>query len=320
MISFALALILSASGFIKAPYVGAVSAESKTGRVLYSDNADSLAYPASLTKVMTLLLVLEDVQAGKYSLADKVVATEDVRFSEASWIGLKAGDVMTVRDLLIALMVESANDSAIALAVFSAGSLDRFVQRMNGRARSLGMSKTRYFNPNGLPPNSRRRYPWKDFNVTTARDQIKLAVEVLKRPGVVDFTSIKTCDLIKTPGGYRVFVTRAVGKAAKASKIAAGEKLVKSLVNNNNIMVKDKKKIFNPDGTEAVYGLKTGYIRAGGSSIILAGRRKASHAVVVVLGSGPIVNRAGKAIKRSSDVRDENASRLMQDALGSLSW
>lgn len=320
MICFALALLLSASGLISYPYVGAISADANSGRVLYSDNAQRPSYPASLAKVMTILLVLEDVDSGRYSLSDKVTVTDAVRFSEPTWIGLKAGDVMTVRDLIIALMVESANDSAVALAVNASGSIEKFVQRMNERALSLGMTNTKYYNPSGLPPNSRRRYPWKSFNVSTAADQLKLALKALKMPAVVEFSSIKTCDLVKTPSGYRISVTRTVGGEKKTTKIADGEKLVMTFVNNNNIMVKDKKKIFNSDGTEAVDGLKTGYINAGGSSIILTGRRGISRAVVVVLGSGPLKNKAGKVVKRASDVRDENASRLLQDALGALVW
>ena len=122
-----------------APYRGAACCDA-SGRVLLADNADREAYPASVTKLMTALLVLEDVRAKRYGFFDKVTATPDVARSEASWIGLKAGDKVTVRDLMIALMVHSANDAAIALGVNSAGSFDGFVARMNTRARELGMA------------------------------------------------------------------------------------------------------------------------------------------------------------------------------------
>ena len=119
----------------KTPYVGAISVDAVTGRVLFEDKADAEAYPASVTKLMTLLLVMEDVKAGKYSFDDKVEATAGVeRFSESSWIGAKAGDRMSVRDLCTALMVKSANDAAIFLGVHSAGSLEAFVARMTVRA------------------------------------------------------------------------------------------------------------------------------------------------------------------------------------------
>ena len=160
----------------RSPYVGALCADAKSGRVLFSDNADAEAYPASVTKLMTLFLVLEDVKAGRYTFDSKAVATADAYRCEPSWIGIKAGESMSVRDLCLALMVESANDAAIVLAVNSSGSFDAFIERMNSRAAALGMTKTRYYNPNGLPPNASKKYPWKSFNTTTASDQLKLAL------------------------------------------------------------------------------------------------------------------------------------------------
>ena len=292
----------------RSPYVGAISADVQTGQVLFEDNADAEAYPASVTKLMTLLLVLEDVKTGKYGLDDLATATADVYRSEPSWVGIKVDEKMSVRSLCMALMVESANDAAIMLGIHSAGSFDAFVARMNARATELGMRHTRYYNPNGLPPNSSKRYPWKSFNVSTARDQMLLARQLVKMPEVMKLTSIKTCDLIKTADGYRVAVTRRTNEPTVETAPAEGEKIVKQLRNHNNVMRTDKLKILNPDGTEAVDGLKTGYIDAGGSSIVLTGSRKGKRAIVVVLGSS------------SSKVRDAQAQHLMNDALGSIAW
>lgn len=274
----------------RSPYVGAIAADAKTGEILFSDNADAEAYPASVTKLMTALLVLEDVRAGRYGLATRVTATPEVYASEASWVGLKAGQSMTVEDLLTALLVNSANDAAIALAVQANGSHAAFVARMNARAAQLGMTRTRYFNANGLPPNARRRYPWTDFNRTTAADQLRLARELLKNhPGVLKYTSIKVKSAAETP-------------------VRDGEGRPYPLKNHNNVLVKDARKVINPDGTEAVDGLKTGYIDAGGSSVVLTGTRKGRRAVVVVLGSS------------TSAERDAHAARLMADALGAIAW
>ena len=292
----------------RSPYVGAICADATTGRVLSTDSADAEAYPASVTKLMTLFLVLEDVRAGKYDLDSRAVATPDVNRCEASWIGIKVGEAMSIRDLCLALMVESANDAAIVLAVNSAGSFDDFVARMNSRAAELGMTRTRYYNPNGLPPNSAKRYPWKSFNISTAADQLKLALAILKFPEALEFTSVKTCDLVKTKGGYRIGVTRRVNEPLRRTELAPGESIVKNLCNHNNVMVKDKQKIFNPDGREAVDGLKTGYIDAGGSSVVITGTRGGKRAVAVVLGSS------------SSKERDEHAARLISDALGAIAW
>lgn len=262
------------------PYVGAVSADAETGRVLFSDRADAEAYPASVTKLMTALLVLEDVKAGRYALTDMVEATAEVYRCEPSWVGIKAGQSMTVDALMMSLMVKSANDAAIALGVKSAGSLEAFVARMNARARELGMSKTEYYNPNGLPAP---KYG-KKFNRSTAADQLKLALEIIKHPEIFKYTSSKTATVID----------------------GSGKPL--TMLNSNRILRMDRYHIVNPDGTEAVDGLKTGFINAGGSSIVLTGKRKGKRAIVIVLGSA------------SSNLREEHASRILKDALDALVW
>ncbi len=274
----------------RSPYVGAISADAATGEVYFSDNADAEAYPASVTKLMTALLVLEDVKAGRYALDTRVTATPEVNYSEASWVGLRPGQSMTVDHLLAALLVNSANDAAIALAVNASGSHAAFVERMNARAQMLGMARTRYFNANGLPPNPRKRYPWKEFNRTTAADQLKLAREILKNHReILKYTSIKVRSAAETP-------------------VRDGAGNPYPLKNHNHVMMWDHRKVMNPDGSEAVDGLKTGYIDAGGSSIVLTGRRKGKRAIVVVLGSS------------TSDERDAQAARLMADVLGAIAW
>ena len=280
----------SASAHRRSPYVGAVSANAATGEILFSDNADAEAYPASVTKLMTALLVLEDVKAGRYTLGTRVVATDEVRPCEPSWVDLRPGQSMSVDDLLAAMLVNSANDAAIALAVNASGSHAAFVSRMNARAKMLGMSRTRYFNANGLPPNPKLRYAWKNFNRTTASDQLRLAREILgNHPEILRYTSIKV-------------------KSAAETRVRDGAGRPYPLKNHNNVMVKNARKVINPDGTEAVDGLKTGYIDAGGSSIVLTGKRGGKRAVVVVLGSS------------SSAERDDNAARLLADALGAIAW
>lgn len=266
------------------PYVGAFVVDADSGRVMFSDGADRQARPASVTKLMTALLVLDDVKAGKYGLDAMVSASANALRMEPSIIGFMDGKPprpvsWSVDTLLYALMIRSANDAAVALAEHSAGSLEAFVARMNARAKSLGMNATAYYNPNGLPPNPSRRYPWKSFNVTTCRDQAKLAREIVNRhPEMLKYTSQKTWTM---PNGQKI-------------------------INHNNVMRTDKLKIVNPDGTEAVDGLKTGYIDAGGSSVVLTGKRNGRRAIVVVLGSD------------SAKMRDENARRLMNEALSVL--
>lgn len=274
----------AANPYRREPYVGALAIDAVTGRVLFTDGADRPARPASVTKLMTALLVLEDIKAGKYGLGAQVGAGPMALKMEPSIIGFydentKKPVAWSVDTLLYALMIRSANDAAVALAEHSAGSLDAFVARMNSRAKSLGMNSTVYYNPNGLPPNSAKRYPWTSFNVTTCYDQAKLAREiVLRHPEMLKYTSQKTW---KMPNGQMI-------------------------INHNNVMRMDKWKIVNPDGTEAIDGLKTGYIDAGGSSIVLTGKRGKNRAIVVVLGSA------------SRDLRDSRARALMSDALSAL--
>ena len=274
------------------PYVGAIAVDAQTGRVIFRDRADAKARPASVTKLMTALIVLEDIAAGKYGFDTVVEATADVNKAEPSWVGVRPGETMTVESLLYALMVQSANDAAIMLGVNSAGSLEGFVARMNARAAQLGMTSTVYFNPNGLPP--KRKNGSKDFNVSTCEDLVKLALAILKHPRILKYTSVKVW-----PATYDG--TRPITGLNKAK-----QQEQRKFVNHNNVMVKDKLKVFNPDGKEAIDGLKTGYIDAGGSSVVLTGTRDGKRAVVVVLGSD------------SAKLRDENARRIMIDALGAL--
>ena len=186
-------------------------------------------------------------------------------------------------------MVKSANDAAVALAENSTaknagreiqpGDLQAFVVRMNKRAQQLGMTQTHYETPNGYPPKPGSKRP---FDTSTCRDLVKLARKIVAMPEVYRFTKTKMCT-----------VTDGAGQPLK-------------MVNHNNILVKDKKKILNEKGESEVDGLKTGYIDAGGSSIILTGIRNGKRAIVVVLGS------------QTSKLRDEHARKLMVDALDKL--
>lgn len=284
------------SPYVRTPYVGAISVNAESGAVLSEDNADGKAYPASVTKLMTAYLVLDDVKAGRIGLSDEVVASPvkskaDAHFRQPSCTGLRTGEKMTVDEMLKALMVNSANDAAIFLAEKCSGDVDTFVARMNAKAEELGMKSTKYFNPNGLPPPpfAKERH----FNYSTCRDLAKMAVALLKvHPEILDYTSIKVWNV--TVMG-RPFLD---GRTKQQIR----------WVNHNNVMVKNRLKVMNPDGSEAVDGLKTGYINAGGSSIVITGRRKGKRVIAVVLGSA------------SAKERDVAAANLVTDALAAVAW
>jgi len=168
------------------PYVGAILVEADTGRVLADDGADRVAYPASVVKLMTLLVVLDRVDAGLLSLREPVTVTAEAARMGGSQVYLAEHEVFTVDDLLYALMIQSANDAAVALAVHVAGSKARFVELMNRKAAMLGMRSTHFASPHGLPP-SRGQEP----DVTTARDVALLARAVLRHRETTRYTSTR---------------------------------------------------------------------------------------------------------------------------------
>ncbi|MFN4206804.1 MAG: D-alanyl-D-alanine carboxypeptidase [Agrobacterium albertimagni] len=149
------------------PKYAGIVIDAKTGKVLYSENADSLRYPASLTKMMTLYMVFEALEAGRISLNSKVPFSANAAKEPPSKLGVGTGRSITVEQAILSLVTRSANDVATALAEYVGGSEQRFAQMMTAKARSLGMTKTTYRNAHGLPNTAQ---------MTTARDQARLSI------------------------------------------------------------------------------------------------------------------------------------------------
>lgn len=149
------------------PKYAGIVVDAKTGKVLYSEDADSLRYPASLTKMMTLYLVFEALESGKIKLNSRVPVSAHAAAEPPSKLGVRAGGSVTVEQAILSLVTRSANDMATALGEFIGGSESRFAQLMTAKARSLGMTKTTYRNANGLPNTAQ---------MTTARDQARLGI------------------------------------------------------------------------------------------------------------------------------------------------
>jgi D-alanyl-D-alanine carboxypeptidase len=145
--------------------------DANDGKVLYAEDADNQWHPASVTKVMTAYVVFEAIKNGKLKLDDKITCSEKAFLQQPSKVGLPVGGELTVEKGLEALIVKSANDVAVMLAEATGGSEEVFVQRMNETAQRLGMTRTKFVNPNGLPAPDQ---------VTTARDLAKLARAVVK--------------------------------------------------------------------------------------------------------------------------------------------
>ena len=129
----------------------AILMEQDTGTILYEENGDEPLPPASMTKIMTMLLVMEALDAGKIRL-DETVKRYLRSFMGGSQIFLEEGEEMTVEELLLAVAIASANDASVALAEHIAGSEEVFVDMMNKRAEELGLKNTRFQNATGLPP------------------------------------------------------------------------------------------------------------------------------------------------------------------------
>lgn len=168
------------------PYLGAIVVDADTGQVLIADNADLKGYPASVLKLMDLLIILEKIKTGTMLLDEKIIISAEVSKIGGSQVYLKENEVFTVDELLYALMVQSANDAATALAIQAAGSKDGFVALMNQRAKELGMNSTEFHSIHGLPP-AKGQLP----DVTTARDLARLARELLKYPDCLRYTSCR---------------------------------------------------------------------------------------------------------------------------------
>jgi D-alanyl-D-alanine carboxypeptidase (penicillin-binding protein 5/6) len=165
---------------------GTICLDAATGAVLSESKADWPGHPASVTKLMTFLLVLEDIRDRKISLASRVVIGREPSREIGSKVWLAPRENFSIEELLYALMLQSANDAAVALAVDREGSVPAFVARMNRRAAELGMTRTHYVTPNGM---TQGRGPHDD---STARDLGKLCVALCRMPEALRFTGSKT--------------------------------------------------------------------------------------------------------------------------------
>ncbi|MGE5549961.1 MAG: D-alanyl-D-alanine carboxypeptidase family protein [Bacteroidota bacterium] len=162
----------------------AVLMEASQGRILFAKGEHAVLPPASVTKLMLMLLVMEAVDSGRMKLSEIVTASPEACKMGGSQIWLEQGEQMTVADLMKAISIVSANDASVALAEHMAGSEENFVRLMNKRAQELGLKDTVYVNCTGLTPDA----PGAKGNVTSAHDQAVLAQAMLRHPGVLKWT------------------------------------------------------------------------------------------------------------------------------------
>ena len=161
----------------------AVLMEASTGQVLYAQNANEALPPASVTKIMTLLLVMEAIDSGRIALTDTVSASEHAVSMGGSQIYLKQGETMTVEDLLKSVVISSANDAAVALAEYVSGDVSVFIRQMNEKAAELGMKDTRFENVTGLDDTAQN-------HLTSAMDIALMSRALIEHDTILKYSSI----------------------------------------------------------------------------------------------------------------------------------
>lgn len=202
-IAFALAVVLMVASLLPSAYAsesaedvsletnssmdlnckGVILMDAATGTILYEQNADEALPPASVTKIMTLLLVMEAIESGQIKLTDMVSTSARAASMGGSQIFLEEGEQMSVEDMIKSVVIASANDAALALAEYVAGSEEEFVSRMNKRAAELGMKTARFENTNGLDDTA-------EDHVLSARDIAVMSRELIKHQTILEYSSI----------------------------------------------------------------------------------------------------------------------------------
>lgn len=174
----------------------AILMDAESGKILYEKNIDEKLPMASMTKIMSMLLIMENIENGSLKYEDKVLISENASGMGGSQVFLQAGEEYTVNDLLKCIAVSSANDAVVAMAEKISGSVDTFVTLMNEKAKSLGLENTNFANPHGLDNEN---------HYSTAYDMAIMAKELLKHEDILKFTSIYE-DYLTKPDGSQVWL------------------------------------------------------------------------------------------------------------------
>lgn len=251
-------LPLPARAEIPGVFAGGIAVDAASGTVLVADNPDVVNPPASMTKLMTFAVLHDLIADGALTLQTPVrVEPADARLG-GTQVYLDPRETFTVEELIYAMMIQSANDAAHALARAAAGSVPAFVDRMNAKARALGMDATTFRTPHGLPPPSRRN---EDGDLSTPRDFARLCRYLVGHTDVLRYSAVR-----ERPFG----LARAQGPLR--------------MTNHNKLLGK----------VAGVDGLKTGYTAAAGYCLSATAARADRRVIVVVMGAfGP-----GRAVDR----------------------
>ena len=230
-----------------AAYKGAIIMDAATGNVLFEDHDGESSPPASMTKLMTFAVLHDKLSAGALTLQTPITVTAADSKIGGTQVWLKENEVFTVEELIYAVMIQSANDAAHALARTAGGSVPAFVDLMNAKARELGMTHTTFRTPHGLPPSNRRIA---EGDLTTPHDFALLCRYLLLKTDVIKYTSVKR---------------RAFGAPARGTMMD----------NHDHLLGR----------VEGVDGLKTGFTNGAGFCLSATAQRNGRRIIVVVMGS-----------------------------------
>lgn len=174
----------------------AILMDAESGKILYEKNIEEKLPMASMTKIMSMLLIMENIENGSLKYEDKVIISENASGMGGSQVFLQKGEEYTVNDLLKCIAVSSANDAVVAMAEKISGSVDEFVTLMNEKAKNLGLKNTNFANPHGLDNEN---------HYSTAYDMAIIAKELLKHEDILKYTSIYE-DYLTKPDGSQVWL------------------------------------------------------------------------------------------------------------------
>ena len=229
----------------------ALLVDRKTGAVIYAQNEHDELYPASLTKIMTCLLVLEAIDEGRLKLSQEITATPTALeglAEDGSTAGIEAGEILTVEELLYCLMVVSANEAGAILAEKISGSVESFVDRMNAKAKELGCENTHFMNPHGYHDSQHYTSAWDLYLITKA---------ALEHPM---FMTI--CD-------------------ASSHTVPATNMSDERQLNNTNFLIRSGREYYNAD----VHGVKTGSHSMAGNCLVTTAQHASMDLLCVILGA-----------------------------------
>ena len=208
----------AAEGAVTVSAPSAILLEAQTGTVIFEKDADRICSPASITKIMTLLLIFEALGQGQIHLTDEVVTSEHAQSMGGSQVFLEAGEVQTVETLIKCIVIASGNDASVVMAEMIAGSEEAFVKKMNERAKSLGMNNTHFIDCCGLTDS--------DDHYTTAKDVALMSRELIEKyPEIFKYSTIWMESIThKTKAGEKEFVLSNTNKLLKTNQYVKGLK------------------------------------------------------------------------------------------------